>query len=180
MHVYVLRGAPRSGKSTLVRVFKKMFNDVEVVSADDYWTGPAGLYSYDMDFEPEAHCFCFRRFMFELDSRREVIVVDNTCSRILEAAPYMLAAASDGYLAKLVTVMCSVETMIERNKQSSRGPLPENIIHTMAARIAAADPPPWWKHSEWDEKSLDEACKLFKVDPASPDNDDVERRQLNG
>ena len=178
MHVYVLRGAPRSGKSTLVRVFRKMFNDVGVVSADDYWTGPAGLYSYDKDFEPEAHRSCFRRFLVELETGREVIVVDNTCSRLLEAAPYILAAESHGYVTKLVTVTCDLGVIQARNEQCKRG-IPPEVIEKMVARIAEATPPPWWKHATWDEEAISSKCQAFGIDPDQPD-EEVERRPLNG
>lgn len=178
MHVYVLRGAPRSGKSTLARIYKKMFHGVAVVSADDYWTGPFGRYSYDFDFESEAHCFCFRKFLEAVSRENEVIVVDNTNSRLVEAAPYMLAASAHGYTPKIVTVLCPLKVMQARNEKNERGALPDGLIDTMEARIRQEEPPRWWARGEYDQKELNGLCAQFNIDPAHPE--EVERRELRG
>jgi len=178
MHVIIMRGAPRSGKSTLTRVFRKMWNNVAVVSADDYYIGPMGRYSYDKDLEPEAHRSCFRRFLGLMERVVEVIVVDNTASRLLEASPYVLAAEAHGYVVKVVTVTCAVEKMLERNAASERGQIPNGLIEVMAERIAKDDAPPWWTTEVYDEERLDAACKLFSIDPKT--DDELVCRELTG
>ncbi len=155
-----------------------MWNNVAVVSADDYYIGPMGRYSYDKDLEPEAHRSCFRRFLGLMERVVEVIVVDNTASRLLEASPYVLAAEAHGYVVKVVTVTCAVEKMLERNAASERGQIPNGLIEVMAERIAKDDAPPWWTTEVYDEERLDAACKLFSIDPKT--DDELVCRELTG
>ena len=181
MHVYVLRGVPRCGKSTLARVYHAMFdrseysNRVRTLSADSYYTNSKGVYSYDSDLHADAHRTCFRQFL-ELISDPEaavngwVVVVDNTNSRLIEAAPYMTAAGSFGHGATLVTVLTPMEEVLRRNEASGTKKVPEVVILDMWARInpespTFEEPPPWWRTKTLTSEDVGNLLGKFDLRP---------------
>lgn len=173
MHAYILRGVPRSGKSTLARIYSEMFNHekVRIFSADDYYTNARGVYSYDARLHGEAHLACFRRFLGALmegeDETGCVLIADNTNSRLIEAAPYIQAAGAFGFRPFLVTVSTPLEVVLERNAASSKQ-IPEDVIREMWNRIdpegsAYEEPPHWWASEVLAPEDIDELRKKFGV-----------------
>lgn len=89
--VFILSGAPGSGKSHLARYMEENM-DAETVSADYYMT-ENGEYKFDVSKLSDAHKNCFRDFCELIDEDEvPVIVVDNTNIDAYEIAPYLMYA----------------------------------------------------------------------------------------
>jgi predicted kinase len=163
MHVFVMRGCPGSGKSTLAEAlfhaYAKVGQDGKldgaIVSADEYFTrrAPGGEitgYFHDQNLEPEAHNACFRSYWSAVTNSVDCIIVDNTSSRLIEAAGYFQLGSSLGYTVVLYTVHALLEVCLERNVHG----VPDEVINAMWERIDGEnreEPPPWWLTDEADQ-----------------------------
>jgi predicted kinase len=132
--VIVLQGLPGSGKSTFARQLNGL-----IASADHTFETPTG-YQFDPSRIGEAHNNCFRAVIEALQRGEPLVIVDNTNTSVAEMAPYMLAAGAYGYEAKVLRVLCSVETALERNVHG----VPEPAIRAMAEALETVELPPWW------------------------------------
>lgn len=136
MQVVIVSGIPGSGKST----FTKQQTNAVVCSADQYFTKD-GEYKFDVTKLSEAHGECLRRFTQALLEKKDLVLVDNTNTTVLEIAPYYSMAKAYGYAVKLVTVQCDPETAYSRNIHGV--PLP--AIKAMSLRLADRWFPPYWE-----------------------------------
>lgn len=88
----ILRGLPGSGKSFHARRLVSSLapgTTSTVVSADDFFTGPDGVYRWSGSKIAEAHRTCFRRFLDAMLDEVGAIVVDNTHVQLEEMQPYI-------------------------------------------------------------------------------------------
>lgn len=108
--VIVLQGIPGSGKSTWAEQ-----QEGYVVSADHYFIQPTGEYAFVPALLGKAHGWCFRKYIEALQQMRELVVVDNTNTRVSEVSPYMLGAAAFGYEARIKRFAVNVEVAAQRN-----------------------------------------------------------------
>lgn len=138
--VIVLRGISGSGKSTYARTLVEGVEGAVIVSSDSYFEREDGTYAFEHAKLGEAHGACFRAFIAAAQVGAPLIVVDNTNSRMVEAAPYMLGARAYGYEAKIVEVECD---LIEALQRGTHG-VPQSIVVEMAGRIKFEKAPPWW------------------------------------
>ena len=77
--VVILRAIPGSGKSTLARTIQSMVPDTVIVSADNYFIGPDGVYTFRPAEIKNAHAQCMSEFNNALKDRNvKMIIVDNT------------------------------------------------------------------------------------------------------
>jgi len=152
-HVVVLRGISGAGKSTLAR---RLFDSVgggedtfhaAIVSADQYFTDDGGTYRFDPSLLGEAHGSCLRAFVTLLDSLGDehdnaLIIVDNTNTSLVEAAPYMALAAAYGAEALLVTLDVPIFDAYQRNVHG----VSANSIDAQFWRLHAdaKSIPPFW------------------------------------
>lgn len=79
----IVRGLPGSGKSTLAKRL-----GLPSFEADDYFTGPDGVYRFDPAKLGEAHAQCLANVKASLESGAET-VVSNTFTTIKEMQPYL-------------------------------------------------------------------------------------------
>ncbi len=57
--MFLMRGLPGSGKSTLVNILKRLYSkSVVVCSADNYFLDSQGVYNFNRDKIGEAHRVC--------------------------------------------------------------------------------------------------------------------------
>ena len=145
--VIVLQGVSGSGKSTYAR---KLANEARqsgyasrIVSADAYFE-KGGTYKFDFTKLGEAHGECFRAFLENVAIGIEVVIVDNTCTRVIEIAPYMLGAQAFGYAAEVHRLVCDPKVASARNLHD----VSLGSVISMDARIASERLPPWWKLTE--------------------------------
>lgn len=145
--VIVLQGVSGSGKSTYGRKIAAEFRanglTVEIVSADDYFVRfGGGTYAFNPSHLPKAHGECFRHFMQTVGAQAaDVVIVDNTNTTAVEAAPYMAGAQAFEYEAEIHRIVCDPEVAAARNLHG----VPAGAVKAMASRIASEKLPPWWK-----------------------------------
>lgn len=91
MRLYVLIGAPGSGKSTWASGLGAV-----VCSADDHFIED-GQYRFDPRLLGDAHAACFRKAVEACGARATNIVIDNTNTTAVEISPYVALGQAYGY-----------------------------------------------------------------------------------
>jgi predicted kinase len=100
--LYILRGVPGSGKST---VAKSLVKEECVCEADQYFIDPCtGEYHFDFRKLGIAHEFCRTKCVELMRKGEPKIVVSNTNTSEKEFAPYVEMAADNGYLVYFLVV----------------------------------------------------------------------------
>lgn len=104
--LYIIRGLPGSGKSTLGERLADSYVDYHPkfggpkchsYAADDWFTDKDGNYNFVHDELPQAHEDCRARVMGAMMSDAENIAVCNTFSQFWEAEPYVKLCKQYGY-----------------------------------------------------------------------------------
>ena len=90
-NLFLIRGLPGSGKSTLGELICK-----NVISADDFFIDNDGIYRFDMKKIKHAHADCQRRAI-NIMATGEDLAIANTFTRGWEFAVYYEMAAQFGY-----------------------------------------------------------------------------------
>lgn len=142
--VYIMRGLPGSGKSTMAKSLAGTTGCV--VSADDFFM-VNGEYRFDVTKLGEAHGQCMRRAIEHVQSGVEApLVVDNTNISNVEIAPYVLLAQAYGWFPQILTLHSEnayvVATCAKRNTHG----VPIERVMAMFERLLRELPqtPPWW------------------------------------
>lgn len=150
MQVILLQGVPGSGKSTygrrLVEETKLSGKSVEVVSADFFFEKD-GEYRFDPTKLEQAHASCFMAFLRALEKGTDLVIVDNTNTKIEFMTPYVLAMSAanlarpeNPYTCKVVQVPCDPKVAARRNTHG----VPEETCCRMAREIERCQFPPRW------------------------------------
>lgn len=89
--IYLIRGLPGSGKTTLARKL-----NAHLIEADQYFVDPhTGIWTFDPNKLPEAHAWCFNHYTFQLQARHALaignqdIAVANTFVKLAHLQPYI-------------------------------------------------------------------------------------------
>ncbi|KAM4794813.1 NEDD4-binding protein 2-like 1 [Rhinophrynus dorsalis] len=96
-HIYLLRGLPGSGKSSLARKLKRDFPSAIVFSTDDYFIMEDGTYLFNHDLLPEAHKWNQKRARKAMNRGKTPIIIDNTNIQAWEMKPYAVMALENEY-----------------------------------------------------------------------------------
>ena len=99
--MFLMRGPPGSGKSTVVRRLKALYPDIIVCSADEFFLTTDGHYQWDRSQLSEAHQACQKKACDAAEERQN-IVIDNTNIRRWEMSHYYRIAAHNGYVVIVV------------------------------------------------------------------------------
>lgn len=86
--LYIIRGAPGSGKTTLAQKFHEMGLVGSVFEADMFMTNSEGDYHFDPRRLKDCHKKCQDAVRLTL-SRGESVAVSNTFTRLWEMEPYL-------------------------------------------------------------------------------------------
>ncbi len=89
--VFILRGLPGCGKSTVANKIKNMYADmVEICSADSFFIDQHGNYRFSPDRLPEVHQRCKEKVTQTLSQTQEkrIVIIDNTHSTYKEYNHY--------------------------------------------------------------------------------------------
>jgi predicted kinase len=129
MELILLCGISGSGKTTYR---DKHFPDAVLASADDGMM-ENGIYVFRGSNLEHAHGACFRRVIEALQSRRPLVVVDNTNITIEAVAPYMSAGEAYGYKVRLLCLKLAPEIAGPRNTHK----VPQAKVEEMAKTFDA-------------------------------------------
>jgi len=100
--MFLMRGPPGCGKSTVVRGLQKLYSDIVVCSADDFFLTSGGVYHWDFSKLSEAHEACQQKAL-DAAENGQIIVIDNTNIRRWEMSSYYNIARHNGYIVIVVT-----------------------------------------------------------------------------
>lgn len=96
-HIYLLRGLPGSGKTSLARKLKRDFPSAVVFSTDDYFLMEDGSYIYNPDLLQDAHKWNQKRAGKAVSRGRTPIIIDNTNILAWHMKPYAVMALENRY-----------------------------------------------------------------------------------
>ncbi|XP_029458515.1 NEDD4-binding protein 2-like 1 isoform X1 [Rhinatrema bivittatum] len=88
--LYLLRGLPGSGKTTLARQLKRDFPNAPILSTDDFFITEDGTYAFNQDFLEEAHKWNQKRAKKAMKRGKSPIIIDNTNIQAWEMKPYAI------------------------------------------------------------------------------------------
>lgn len=136
--LYIVRGLPGSGKSTIASTF-----GVEVAEADQFFVNAeTGLYEFDVSQLAAAHNFCQVKALNALAAGKSVAVA-NTFTQAWEMAPYLEMADKLNVRFVVVDVFDSGMTDQELAGKNEHD-VSDRIIHNMRMR---------WEH-DWRKGDL--------------------------
>lgn len=136
MNLYIMRGLPGSGKSTMARhiLAQSLSEGAEgyIFSTDDYLISPQGDYVFEPVKLAAAHAWNQDRAVKAMTKHVDTIIIDNT--NILKAhyANYVAEAKARGYRINILTVgSFDSEFVQECAKRNTHG-VPLHTIQRMA------------------------------------------------
>ena len=104
--MFIMRGLPGSGKSTIVQSIKSVYGNDDscefvICSADQHFM-ENGSYQFDISKLKDAHSYCQNQAHDAVKSKISTIVIDNTNVMKWEIGPYINMGKSEGYIVLLV------------------------------------------------------------------------------
>ena len=132
--VFILRGIPGSGKSTIAERLGLGYspNDVVVHSTDNYFYDEKGNYNFDPKKLGYFHALNLMAFTKSCNTGVEVVVLDNTNTKHREYKKYVKVAEEMGYRIHILTIGdFDIDKADERNTHG----VPREAIEKMAERF---------------------------------------------
>ncbi|XP_033728351.1 2',3'-cyclic-nucleotide 3'-phosphodiesterase-like [Pecten maximus] len=100
--MFIMRGPPGSGKSSLVRQMESIYKLPVVCSADNYFMNEDGQYKFNASHLPYAHKDCQEKAKAACSRGNKVVVIDNTNIKRWEMKPYIDTAKANQYVVIIV------------------------------------------------------------------------------
>ena len=128
-HLFLLRGVPGCGKTSLAEFLINSIEGAEAYAADDYFTDQdSGKYDFDASLLPLAHSTCKLNVEEAMESQVPVIVVHNTSTTGKEIAPYLELAGKYNYQVTSLVIE-------NRHGSSSIHGVPVEALERMEIRL---------------------------------------------
>lgn len=131
--LFIVRGAPGSGKTTLAKKIAHYLN-AEHFENDSFFTDEQGNYKFDFNFHQQAKDECFQKTKKALLAG-ETVVVSNTFIKISEIEPYIDICIKNGDINYFVIEMMlefdntyNVPQSVVEQKKADFEPLKDSII----------------------------------------------------
>ena len=103
--IFIMRGLPSVGKTTLSDVLKLIHPQSVVLSSDDFFFDPkTGTHSFDKEKIKEAHEWNFERFKKEVEKEIPNIIIDNSNIKKYHFHHYLDYGQRHNYLVSVVTI----------------------------------------------------------------------------
>ena len=127
--VYIMRGIPGSGKSTVAELIaSREYPGVLAIHSTDDLCMVDGEYQFDIKLAGERHEQNYQNFLGSLEKGVPVVIVDNTNVKVQHYAAYVEAAQAADYARVFVEVAHpSLEVAVERNTHG----VSEEIVNQM-------------------------------------------------
>ena len=129
MKLFILRGLPGAGKTTLAKLLAHVLPEGCEYSADAYFEDDAGNYNFDMTKLGTAHLECQRKVREAMKVETHNIIVHNTSTTEKEMKPYFDMAEEFGY---------QVISLVVENRHGSINVhnVPQEALDRMRARFS--------------------------------------------
>ena len=123
--LYLIRGIPGSGKTTLAKRLLEQGKAQRHFEADAFFTSPEGVYVYDKKKIKTAHFLCQRGTRQALFKGYSVVVA-NTFTMAYELAPYYDIADHTGVYLKIIRATGNYDNVHE---------VPREVVDMMRSRF---------------------------------------------
>lgn len=140
--MFIMRGLPGSGKSTITEGIQSLFNrhDVVICSADDFRTDSDGNYVFDPDQLESTHRQCKQKAQLSCQQNQNVVIIDNTNIQSFEYEPYLKIAKRFGYPVIFLSMKAGDANVLSKR---NRHYVPLNKIKQMQSNYKE-DPIPYF------------------------------------
>jgi predicted kinase len=122
--LYILRGLPGSGKSTLSKLLKhelitvhKHPDNIPICSADNFLINTKGQYEWHPSKLENAHKMCFNLADQNMQNDIDSVIIDNTNTRAYEYGKYIELAKKHKYKVCILTLDCSLNNLQKIHKR---------------------------------------------------------------
>lgn len=96
--MFIMRGLPGSGKSTVVKCLQEVYKgDAVVCSADHYFMDKEENYNFDASRLSNAHNYCQNKAAYHCEKGTRVVIIDNTNIQRWTMAFYVKLAQTEQY-----------------------------------------------------------------------------------
>ena len=127
-NLYVLRGLPGSGKTTVAKTLAAALPNAIAVAADDFFTDQDGTYRFDLGKLKDAHAWCQSVVDLYMEEGMSNVIVHNTSTTEKELQPYLDMAKRHGYV---------VTSLVVENRHGNQNihSVPQETLEKMATRF---------------------------------------------
>ncbi|CAH1249594.1 CNP [Branchiostoma lanceolatum] len=137
--MFIMRGLPGCGKSSLAKQIADAYGNTVVCSADSF-RYVNGVYVFDRNKLQESHEKCRELARLSADSSINVLIVDNTNIRVWEFKYYLEIARRRQYTVVLVEPRTPWKWDVRELGKKNSHDVPERKIREMAGRYEIAVP----------------------------------------
>ncbi len=129
--IFILRGLPGIGKSSLADVLRTIHSSSVVLSTDDFfWDAKNKIHSFDKEKIKEAHEWNFDRFKKAIEANCPNIIIDNTNIKKYHYHHYLDYGQRHNYLVSVVIIPHNDSSDKELTERNIHG-VPRETIRRM-------------------------------------------------